>query len=178
MLVRFSTATHLHSERKRVEGKTSSNKTPGSSKSDRCSVLRESVSESEELSFLDCGEKNPHSQVLQEAEFAVVGIGFALLLSHAQKAAFALNRSGDFAVAGREIAFLSERRFQPSAAVSCFSLAENGPLQPAAFLRRVSGLLCAHRKGAVCTSPWLHAECTTPTSEYYVSAFISSHNSF
>ena len=68
---------------------------------------------------------------MQEAEFALVGIGIALLRSHAQKAAFALNRSGDFAVAGREIAFISER-----------------------------------------------AECTTPTSEYYVSAFISSDNSF
>ena len=61
---------------------------------------------------------------MQEAEFAVVGIGIALLRSHAQKAAFALNRSGDYAVAGREIVFISER-----------------------------------------------AECTTPTSEYYVSAF-------
>ena len=160
-----------------MEGKTLSNKAFASSRSDSCSALRESVSESGERSFQDCGEKTPHSQVVQEAEFALVGIGIALLRSHAQKAAFALNRSGDFAVAGREIAFLPELRFQPSAAVSCFSLAENGPLQPAAFLRRVSGLLCAHRKGAVCTSPWLHAECTTPTSEYYVSAFISSHNS-
>ena len=115
---------------------------------------------------------------MQEAEFAVVGIGIALLRSHALKAAFALNRSGDFAGAGREILLLPECRFELSAADSCFSLAENEPLQPAAFLRRVSGLLCAHRKGAVCTSPWLHAECTTTTSEYYVSAFISSHNSF
>ena len=117
-------------------------------------------------------EKSPHSEVVQEAEFALVGIGIAFLRSHTQKAAFALNRSGDFAVAVREIVRLHERRFQPSAAVSCFSLAENGPLQPAAFLRRVSGLLCAHRKGAVCTWPWLHAECTTPTSEYYVSALV------
>ena len=50
-------------------------------------------------------EKNPHSQVVQEAEFALVGIGIALLHSHEQKAAFALNRSGDFAVAGRETRF-------------------------------------------------------------------------
>ena len=121
MLVRFSTATHLLSERKRVEGKTLSNKTPGSSKSDRCSVLRESVSESGERSFQDCGEKNPHSQVVQEAAFAVVGIGIALLRSHARKAAFALNRSGDFAGAGREITLLPEHRFQPSAAVSSVS---------------------------------------------------------
>ena len=115
---------------------------------------------------------------MQEAEFAVVGIGIALLRSNAQKAAFALNCSGDYAVAGREIALLPERRFQPSAAVLRFLLAENGPLPPAAFLRRVIGLQTAHRKGAICTSPWLHAECTTPSSEYYVSAFISSHNSF
>ena len=94
-----------------MEGKTLSNKTPGSSRSDRCSALRESVSESEELSFLDCGEKNPHSQVLQEAEFALVGIGIALLRSHAQKAAFALNRSGDSAVAGREIALSPNAAF-------------------------------------------------------------------
>ena len=53
--------------------------------------------------------KNPHSQGVQEAEFALVGIGIALLRFHAQKAAFALNRSGDYAVAGREIAFISER---------------------------------------------------------------------
>jgi len=105
--------------------------------------------------------KNPlHSQVVQEAEFAVVGIGIALLHSHEQKAAFALNRSGDFAGAGREIAFLPECSFELSAAVSCFSLAENEPIQPAAFLRRVSGHLSAHRKGAVFTSPWLHADCT------------------
>ena len=110
--------------------------------------------------FRTSEKKIPHSQVVQEAEFAVVGIGIALLCSHAQKAAFALNRSGDYAVAVREIALLLERSFQPSAAVSCFLLAENGQLQPAAFLRRVSGLPCAHRKGAVCTSPWLHAECT------------------
>ena len=78
-----STATNLLSERKSVEGKTLSNKTPGSSKSDRCSVLRESVSESAELSFQDCGEKTPHSQVVQDAEFALVSIGIALLRSHA-----------------------------------------------------------------------------------------------
>ena len=111
MLVRFSTATHLHSERKRVEGKTSTNKPFASSRSDSCSALRETLSESEELSFLDCGEKNPHSQVVQEAEFALVGIGLALLRSHAQKAAFALNRAGDFAVAGREITLLPECAF-------------------------------------------------------------------
>ena len=87
-------------------------------------------------------------------------IGIALLRSHALKAAFALKRSGDFAVACREILLLPECSFELSAAVSCFSLAENGQLQPAAFLRRVSGLLSAHRKGAVCTSPWLHADCT------------------
>ena len=104
MLVRFSTATHLHSDRKRVEGKTSSNKAFASSRSDSCSALRESVSESGERSFQDCAEKTPHSQVVQEAEFALVGIGIALLRSHAQKAAFALNRSGDFAVVAREIA--------------------------------------------------------------------------
>ena len=178
ILQRFSTATYQHSERKRGEGKTLSNRTPGNWRSYRCSAHRECVSDSEQLCFLGCGEKNPHSQGVQEAEFALVGIGIALLRFHAQKAAFALNRSGDFVVAGREIARLPECLFQPSAAVSCFSLAENGPLQPAAFLRRVSGLLCDHRKGAVCTSPWLHAECTTPTSEYYVSAFISSHNPF
>ena len=39
---------------------------------------------------------------MQEAEFALVGIGIALLRSHAQKAAFALNRSGDFAVVGEK----------------------------------------------------------------------------
>ena len=94
-----------------MEGKTLSNRTPGSSRSDRCSALRECVSESAELSFQDCGVKNPHSQVVQEAEFAVVGIGIALLHSHAQKAAFALNRAGDFAVAGREIALLPECAF-------------------------------------------------------------------
>ena len=55
-----------------------------------------------------CGEKIHHSQGVQEPEFALVGIGIALLRSHAQKAAFALNRSGDFAVAGREIAFITE----------------------------------------------------------------------
>ena len=82
--------------------------------------------------------KAPHSQVEQEAEFALVCIGIALLRSHTQKAAFALNRSGDFAVDGREIAFIHERRFQPSAAVSRFSLAENGPLQTSAFLRCVA----------------------------------------
>ena len=114
-----------------MEGKTLSNKAFSSSRSDSCSALRESVTESGEKSFQDCGEKNPHSQGVQEAEFAVLGIGIALLRSHTQKAAFALNRSGDFAVAGREIAFISER-----------------------------------------------AECTTPTSECYVSAFISSDNSF
>ena len=91
----------------------------------------ECVSDSEELCFLGCGEKNTHSQGVQEAEFAVVGSGIALRRSHAQKAALALTRSGDFALAGREISFISER-----------------------------------------------AECTTPTSEYYVSAFISSHNPF
>ena len=68
--MRFSTATHLHSDRKRVEGKTLSNKAFASSRSDSCSALRESVSESGERSFQDCGEKNPHSQVVQEAEFA------------------------------------------------------------------------------------------------------------
>ena len=94
-----------------MEGRTSSNKAFASSRSDSCSALRESVSESEELSFLDCGEKNPYSQVLQEAEFAVVGIGIALLHSHARKAAFALNRSGDFAGAGREIALITECAF-------------------------------------------------------------------
>ena len=66
-----------------MEGKTLSNKAFASSRSNRRSALRESVSESEELSFLDCGEKNPHSQVVQEAEFALVGIGIALLRSHA-----------------------------------------------------------------------------------------------
>ena len=85
--MRFSTATHLHSERKRVERKTLSNKTPGSWRSDRCSALRESVS--------GLRRKNPHSQVVQEAEFALVGIGIALFRSQSQKAAFALNRSGD-----------------------------------------------------------------------------------
>ena len=175
--VRFSTATHLHSERKRVEGKTFSNKTPASSRSTDV-VLSGRAFQKEGEILSGFRKKDTHSQVLQEAEFAVVGIGIALLHSHARKAAFALNRSGDFAGAGREIALLPECSFELSAAVSCFSLAENGPLQPAAFLRPVSGLLCAHRKGAVCTSPWLHAECTTPTSEYYVSAFISSHNSF
>ena len=83
MLVRFSTATHLHSDRKRVEGKTFSNKAFASSRSDSCSALRESVSESGERSFQDCGEKTPHSQVVQEAEFALVDIGIALLRSHA-----------------------------------------------------------------------------------------------
>ena len=129
-----------------MEGKTLSNRTPGSWRSDSCSALRESVTESGERSFQDFGEKNPHSQVVQEAEFALVGIGIALLRSHALKEAFALNRSGDFAVAGREITLFPESRFELSAAVSCFLLAENDPHQPAAFLRRVSGLLSAHRK--------------------------------
>ena len=83
MLVRFSTTIHLLSERKRVEGKTLTKKTPGSSRSDRCSALRESLSERGERSFQDFGEKNSHSQVVQEAEFALVGIGIALLRSHA-----------------------------------------------------------------------------------------------
>ena len=78
-----STATHLHSERKRVEGKTLSNKTPGSLRSDRCSALSKSVTGSVERSFQDFGEKPSHSQVVQEVEFAVVGIGIALLRSHA-----------------------------------------------------------------------------------------------
>ena len=83
VLVWISTATHLHSERKRVEGRTLSNKAFASSRSDSCSALRESVSESGERSFQDCGEKTPHSQVVQDAEFALVGIGIALLRSHA-----------------------------------------------------------------------------------------------
>ena len=66
-----------------MEGKTLSNKAFASSRSDSCSALRESVSESGERSFQDCGEKTPHSQVVQEAEFALVGIGIALLRSHA-----------------------------------------------------------------------------------------------
>ena len=59
---------------------------------------------------------------MQEAEFALVGIGIALLRSHAQKAAFALNRSGDFAVAGREIAFISERAECTRLALNTMSL--------------------------------------------------------
>ena len=47
------------------------------------SQVMECVSDSEELCFLGCGEKNTHSQGVQEAEFAVVGIGIALLRSHA-----------------------------------------------------------------------------------------------
>ena len=116
-----------------MERKTLSNKTPGSSRSDRCSALRESVSESGERSFLECGEKTPHSQVVQEAEFALVGIGIALLHSHEQKAAFALNRSGDFAVPGREILLLPECRFELSAAVSCFLLVDNGSTSAGCF---------------------------------------------
>ena len=161
-----------------MEEKTLSNKAFSRSRRDRCNALREHVTKKWGVILSGLRRKKPHLQVVQEAEFALVGIGIALLRSHALKPAFALKGSGHFAVAGRVKAILPERRFQPSAAVSCFSLAENGPLQPAAFLRRVSGLLCALRKGAVCTSPWLHAECTTPTSEYYVPAFISSHNSF
>ena len=84
MLVRFSTATHLHSDRKRVEGKTLSNQAFASSRSDSCSAFRESVSESGERSFQGCAEKTPHSQVVQEAEFALVGIGIALLRSRAE----------------------------------------------------------------------------------------------
>ena len=106
---------------------------------------------------------------MQEAEFAVVGIGIALLRSHTQKAALALNRSGDYAVAGREIAFISERAECTTPTSKYYALL---------FVRRVTGLLSAHREGAVCTSPWLHAECNTPTAEYYVSAFIKSHNPF
>ena len=92
-----------------MEGKALSNKAFSSLRSDSCSSLRERVSESWERPFQDCGEKKPHSQGVQDAEFAVVGIGIALLRSHAQKAAFVLNRSGDYAFAGREIAFISER---------------------------------------------------------------------
>ena len=43
--------------------------------------------------FWTAEKKTPHSQVVQKAEFAAVGIGIALLRSHAQRVAFALNRS-------------------------------------------------------------------------------------
>ena len=66
--------------------------------------------------------KNPHSQGVQEAEFALVGIGIALLRFHAQKAAFALNRSGDYALASREIAFISERAECTRLALNTMSL--------------------------------------------------------
>ena len=131
-----------------MEEKTLSNKAFSRSRRDRCNALREHVTKKWGVILSGLRRKKPHSQVVQEAEFALVGIGIALLRSHALKAAFALNRCEDFAGAGREIAFLPECRFELSAAVSCFLLAENGQLQPAAFLRRVSGLLCAHRKGA------------------------------
>ena len=53
-----------------MEGKSLSNKAPGNWRSDRCCALRESVTESGERSFLDGGEKNPRSEVVQQAEFA------------------------------------------------------------------------------------------------------------
>ena len=68
-----------------MEGKTRSNKATAILRSDRRSALKECDSDSEEISFLDCGEKTPHSQVVQEAEVALVGIGIALLRSHTQK---------------------------------------------------------------------------------------------
>ena len=61
--------------------------------------------------FRTAEKKTPTRKEVQEAEFAVVGIGIALLRSHAQKAAFVLNRSGDFAGAGREIALITECTF-------------------------------------------------------------------
>jgi len=105
-----------------VEGKTLSNKAFASSRGDSCSALRERVSESWERPFQDCGEKTPHSQGVQEAEFAVVGIGIALLRSQTQKAALALNRSGDYSLAGREIAFISERAECTRLALNTMSL--------------------------------------------------------
>ena len=61
--------------------------------------------------FRTAEKKNPTRTEVQEPEFAVVGIRIALLRSHAQKAAFALNRSGGYAVAGREIALITECAF-------------------------------------------------------------------
>ena len=110
--VRLSTAAHLHSERKRLEGKTRSNKASACLMRDRCSALRECVSERGSDPSRTAEKKNPHLQVVQKAEFAAVGIGIALLRSHAQRAAFALNRSGDYAVAGEK------SRFSPNAAFS------------------------------------------------------------
>ena len=68
----------------------------------------------------------------------VLGIAGRLFPYRGSKAALALNRFGESAVAGRYIAVLPECRLQPSAAVSFLSDAEKERLQPDAFLRRAA----------------------------------------
>jgi len=59
LTVLFYIATHLHYEVKSGREKNLSNKAPASSWRARCWALKESVTESGEWSFLDCGEINP-----------------------------------------------------------------------------------------------------------------------
>ena len=95
-----------------MESKTLSNKAVGSSGSDICFAPRERERDRKWGAILSgLRRKKLPTEVVQEAEIALVGIGIALLLSHALKTAFALNRSGDLAVAGRENAFLPECAF-------------------------------------------------------------------
>ena len=68
----------------------------------------------------------------------VLCITVPLFRSRTSKAAIAVNRYGEFAVASREIVVLPECRFQPSAAVSSLSHAEKERLQPDAFLGRAA----------------------------------------
>ena len=107
----------------------------------------------------------------------VLCIAISLFRSRGSTAALSLNQYGEFAVDGREIAVLPECRFLPSAAVSSLSGAEKGATSAGCFSSR-SGFFCAHRKGAVLSSPCVHAFCTTLLSNSYAFPLIPSDISF
>ena len=131
----------------------------------------------ERCGFFPAEKKPPVFRKCSILKSHVLGIAISLFRSRGLTAPLSLNRFGEFAVAGREIAVLPECRCVPSAAVSSLSHAEKERLQPDAFLGRAAS--SAHNaKERFLSSPCVHAFCTTLLSHSYVFPFIPRDISF
>ena len=92
----------------------------------------------ERCGFFPAEKKPPVFRKCSILKSHVLGIAISLFRSRGWTAPLSVNRFGEFAVAGREIAVLPECRCVPSAAVSSLSHAEKERLQPDAFLGRAA----------------------------------------
>ena len=122
----------------RVEGKSPSKRqldVPGET---HVVLSGRTLQKVESWGFFPAEKKTPVFRQCSMLNSHVLGITLSLRRSRGSKEALALNRYGEFAVAGREIAVLPECRIQPSAAVSSLSDAENERLQPDAILLRAA----------------------------------------